>query len=191
MNSNSLLAAVRVLVLVGYLAGVCGLGTSGADAPSKPALPAPDRDRVGFPKGYQEKFQIVRTFTRDKEQKLVTVYVNRKAGSITNLSQVPYPYGSVLVMETSSILQDAAGKPQLDEQGRPRKDKVTGLHVMRREKGFGAAYGENRAGEWEYMEYRPDGSYLTPPRKSATCAECHRKAGLKRDFVYRGRLPAD
>jgi len=67
--------------------------------------------------------------------------------------------------------------------------QVTGLHVMRREKGFGEAYGKNRAGEWEYVEYRPDGSYQTPPQKSGSCAECHVKAGQQRDFVYRGRLP--
>lgn len=62
---------------------------------------------------------------------------------------------------------------------------------MRREKDFGAAYGENRTAEWEYVEYRADGSHLTPPQKSAACAECHVKAGAQRDFVYRGRLPVN
>jgi hypothetical protein len=61
---------------------------------------------------------------------------------------------------------------------------------MRREKDFGKAYAINRAGEWEYVEYRPDGTYVTPPQKSATCAACHLKAGAERDFVYRGALPA-
>ena len=41
---------------------------------------------------------------------------------------------------------------------------------MRREKGFGEAYGKNRTGEWEYVEYRADGTYITPPRKSFACA---------------------
>jgi hypothetical protein len=62
---------------------------------------------------------------------------------------------------------------------------------MRREKGFGEAYGKNRTGEWEYVEYRADKSYITAPQKSFACAECHVKAGRERDFVYRGRLPAD
>ena len=37
---------------------------------------------------------------------------------------------------------------------------------MRREKGFGGAYGKNRTGEWEYVEYRADKTYITPPKKS-------------------------
>jgi hypothetical protein len=59
---------------------------------------------------------------------------------------------------------------------------------MRREIGFGEAYGSNRSGEWEFVEYKPDGSYITPPAKSAACAECHIKAGPRRDFVYKAAL---
>ena len=91
--------------------------------------------------------------------------------------------------ETAGALKDGDGKPQLDGEGHLRKGDVVGLHVMRREKGFGEAYGKNRTGEWEYVEYRADGSYITPPRKSFACAECHVRAGGERDFIYRGRLP--
>ena len=66
---------------------------------------------------------------------------------------------------------------------------MLGLHVMRREQGFGEAYGKNRTGEWEYVEYRADETYITPPQKSFACAECHVKAGRERDFVYRGGFP--
>jgi hypothetical protein len=65
---------------------------------------------------------------------------------------------------------------------------VLGMHVMRREKDFGQAYGSKRSGEWEYVEYRADGSYITPPQKSASCAECHIKAGPEKDFVYNARF---
>ena len=106
-------------------------------------------------------------------------------------SDLPYPYGSVIVMETARALKDSQGKPQLDAQGGFRRGEVTGLHVMRRERGFGEAYGPNRSGEWEYVEYRPDGTYLTPPQKSFSCAQCHLKAGPQRDFVYHGRLAAE
>ena len=161
-----------------------------ADSEKTPA-PAPTVDRVGFPKGYAETFQVLRTVNKEKELKVVTVYGNGAAASVTNAAQLPYPYGSIIVMETAGALTNAQGKPLLDERGNLRKDKVTGLHVMRREKDFGVAYGSNRAAEWEFVEYRADGSHLTPPQKSATCAECHVKAGAKRDFVYRGRLPAE
>jgi len=156
----------------------------------KASLPAPTADRVGFPKSYDERFQVLRTFIKEKEQKVVTVYGNGPAASVTNVAQRPYPYGSILVMETASALKDKDEKPLLDAQGDLRKGQITGLHVMRREKNFGEGYGPNRTAEWEYVEYRPDGSHLTPPEKSAKCAECHLKAGAERDFVYRGRFSA-
>jgi hypothetical protein len=150
---------------------------------------APAADRVGFPASYAETFRVLRVVNKPEEPKVVTVYGNKPAASVTNALQLPYPYGSVIVMETAGALQDAQGKPLVDDKGNIRKDKVTGLHVMRREQGFGEAYGSNRAGEWEYVEYKPDGGYLTPPQKSDRCAQCHFKAGPKRDFVYRGALP--
>jgi hypothetical protein len=159
-----------------------------ADEPQKALSPAPTTDRVGFPKSYVEEFQILRTVNKTNEAKVVTVYGNKEAASVTNTAQLPYPYGSVIVMETATARKDAQGKPLLDERSTFRKDQVTGLHVMRRERGFGEAYGKNRAGEWEFVEYRPDSTYITPPEKTAACAECHVKAGTSRDFVYRARL---
>jgi hypothetical protein len=153
--------------------------------------PAPTVDRVDFPTAYQEKFEVLRSVDRMEKQQVVTVFGNDPAASIKRAEDLPYPYGSILVMETASALKDAQGKPLLDEKGRYRKDQVVGLHVMRREKDFGEAYGKNRTGEWEYVEYRADGTYITPPQKSFACAECHVKAGRERDFVFRGRLPAE
>ena len=149
---------------------------------------APTVDRVGFPKDYAEKFQVLRSVNRAEKQQVVTVYGNTPAASVARTNDLPYPYGSIIVMETAEAARDALGKTLVDDQGRFRKEKVVGLHVMRREKGFGEAYRHNRTGEWEYVEYRPDGSYITPPQKSATCAECHVKAGPAKDFVYRARL---
>jgi len=159
----------------------------GADS-KQPETPAPTSDRVGFPKDYTNRFQVLRVVNKVAEHKVVTIYGNNPASSVTNSAQLPYPYGSVIVMETAIAVKDSQGNAALDSKGNLRKDRVTGLHVMRREKGFGEDYGNNRAGEWEYVEYRPDGSYLTPPEKSFSCAECHLKAGAKRDFVYRARL---
>lgn len=149
----------------------------------------PTVDRVGFPKGYAETFQVLRTVNKEKELRVVTVYGNPLAASVTNVSQTPFPYGSIIVMETAGAMTNAMGKPLQDERGNFRRNQVTGLHVMRREKDFGVAYGEKRSGEWEFVEYRADGSHLTPPGESATCAECHIKAGARRDFVYRAGLP--
>jgi hypothetical protein len=150
--------------------------------------PAPTTDRVGFPKDYAKRYTVLRTVPRDEGKKLVTVYGNSAAASITNVAQLPYPNGSILVMETASTVKASTGQPAKDAAGKFVKEKVLGLHVMRREKDFGVAYAEKRSGQWEFVEYRADGSYLTPPEKSASCAACHIKAGAERDFVYHGRF---
>lgn len=157
---------------------ICLLALSASAAETN--QPAPAEDRVGFPKDYAKTHTILRTVSREEGKKLVTVYGNSQAASVTNRAQLPYPNGSVLVMETASTVKDASGALQ--------KDKVLGLHVMRRGKDFGAAYAAKRSGEWEFAEYRADGSYITPPQKSASCAECHIKAGAEMDFVYKGRF---
>lgn len=152
--------------------------------------PAPAEDRVGFPKEYAKSFEVLRTVIREEGRKIVTIYGNAPAASVTKPSDLPYPYGAILVMETASTEQDADGKPLKDANGMLQKKKVLGLHVMRREKGFGSAYEAKRSGEWEFVEYRDDGSYLTPPPKSTACSECHIKAGEAKDFVYKGRFAA-
>jgi chitinase len=152
--------------------------------------PAPKAAAVGFPKDYSKTFEVLRRVERPEKQQIVTVFGNERAASVRRSEDLPYPYGSVIVMETAGAIKDEQGKPRVDDnKGQFRKGAVVGLHVMRREKGFGEAYGENRTGEWEYVEYRADGTYLTPPNKSSACAECHVKAGRDRDFVYRDRLP--
>jgi len=169
--------------------GLCVLLTCRSGYTSDEKLsPASDSDRVGFPENYTNTFQVLRVVNKPDDQKVVTVYGNREAASVTQPSQLPYPYGSVIVMETATAEKDATGKLAVDAQGNLRKGKITGLHVMRRGKDFGKAYAVNRAGEWEFVEYRPDRSYLTSPQKSGTCAQCHVKAGADRDFVYRGKL---
>jgi hypothetical protein len=152
--------------------------------------PAPAEDRVGFPKDYAKTYEILRAVSRDDGKKLVTVYGNARAASVTNRAQLPYPNDSIFVMETAATIKDSEGKPVKDSGGALQKEKILGLHVMRRGKEFGIAYASKRSGEWEFVEYRVDGSYITPPQKSAACAECHIKAGVKKDFVYNGRFTA-
>ncbi len=127
--------------------------------------PAPSTDRVGFPEGYKDKYAVARTSEVPEKGEVKVIYANPAAASAKG---GPYPYGSVIVMETR------------------KSGTVTGLHVMRKERGFGEAYQQNRTGEWEYTEYRPDRSYITTPQKSFACAGCHLKAGAGKDFVYGG-----
>jgi hypothetical protein len=145
--------------------------------------------RVPFPKNYATAFQEVRASNQTADKKLGTIYANAAAASIDALAKLPYPNGSVIVMEWAEPLKGANGEFLQDASGNWKKGDVVRIDVMRRENGFGAGYGEKRAGEWEFASYRPDGTLMATPQSSASCAACHAKVP-ERDFVFRGRFPA-
>ena len=148
---------------------------------------APTVDRVGFPEGYQ-KWTVFYTLDRSDNKQVRTIYGNAIASSVTDGGQANYPYGSVVVLETQAALKDADGNAILDSRGRYQKDpaNIPTVNTMRKEKGFGAAYGAIRNGEWEYVGYTPTGGYGTLPQNSTGCANCHLQAGQGKDWVFRG-----
>ena len=137
-------------------------------------LPAPNIDRVGFPTDYQQTFLKVYTFDNHQNRQIRVVWANPIAAAVTPDTVHRFPYGSVIVMETFGVMEDAAGEPILDANGRyiPSSNPPT-IFVQRKERGFGAAYGLIRNGEWEYVAYRPDGSLSTVPAQTGSCAACH------------------
>ncbi len=147
---------------------------------------APIADRVGFPKDYRTNFNVlgVSAMTNTRPPTIVTIYGNGLVTSVTNAAQPPYANGSIFVAEFADSLQDSEGRPLLDAEGQSRKGKVQHVDVMRRGDGFGEAYASNRSGEWEFAGYNLNGTYSTTPTKSASCAQCHQKAGQAKDFVF-------
>ncbi len=147
---------------------------------------APTTDRVGFPEGYQ-KWTVLYTLDRSDNKQLRTIYGNEIAASVKDGGQANYPYGSVVVLETVAALKDADGNAVLDNRGRYQKDPAATptINTMRKEKGFGAAYGAIRNGEWEYVAYTPAKTFSTAPQNSTTCANCHLQAGQGKDWVFR------
>ncbi len=141
---------------------------------SLPPLPAPAIDRVGFPTDYQTTFTKVYTFDNYQNRQIRVVWANAIATSVTPNTVHKFPFGSVVVMETFAVILDSNGNPMLDGNGRfiPSGAAPT-IFVQRKEKGFGADYGVIRNGSWEYVAYRPDGSYSTPPSGTGSCAACH------------------
>jgi plastocyanin len=149
--------------------------------------PAPVVDRVGFPEDYQTTFVPMYAFDRPDTRQVRVVYGNHLATSAPKGG--PYPYGSVLVMETYGARISAATlTPALDGNGRYIRGNLAGIFVMRKERGYGVEYEHNRTGEWEYVAYRADRTLLTPPRESWTCANCHLQATAGRDWVFRRNL---
>jgi uncharacterized protein (TIGR02246 family) len=154
-----------------------------------PSVASATADRVGLPRDYRTALKLLSVAEKPNEPSIMTTYGNDLAASITSAGQLPYPYGTVIAMEFAHGMRDGEGQLMYDGNGTPLKAEVARVDVMRRERGYGAAYGEGRAGEWEFASYRADGSTLQSPENSAACAACHLKAGAERDFVYRVRVP--
>ena len=177
--------AVSALALSALRLAAAPLDQAQPAAPSPTPRPAPAEDRVGFPEGYPSTYQTLFVLDRPDNKQVRIVYANDKA---TSARPGDFPYGSVLVMETYRALEDESGSILLDDAGRYQRDTLTGIFVMRKEPGFGAAYEASRTGEWEYVAFRPDRTYQTTAANSAPCAACHTDAGGTRDGVYRANL---
>jgi hypothetical protein len=146
------------IILVAVMLGVAGWA-------------AAQQDPVGHPAGYRS-FEQVRSMDRQQEPSHGTVFLNAPAASIKKAGE-PYPYGSVVIMEWRKGGTDG---------------EIARLDVMRKERGYGASYGADRNGDWEYASYSPDGKLITDAAASLACAKCHLKAGVSKDFVYIGRF---
>lgn len=146
-------------------------------------------DRVGFPRDYRSDLKLLGVAVKEQEPSVMSAYGNDRAISITAATQLPYPYGTVIAMEFAHAMRDGEGQLLHDPKGIPLTGDVARVDVMRREPGYGEGYGENRAGEWEFASYRPDGTTLIAPENAGACAACHRRAGVERDFVYQLRVP--
>src|SRR6516164_9090446 len=156
---------------------------------SLPPLPAPAVDRVGFPTDYQKTFTKVYTFDNYQNRQIRVVWANPVAASVTPNTVHKFPYGSIVVMETYAVMEDANGEPVLDANGRfiPSGAAPT-VFVQRKERGFGADYGVIRNGEWEYVAFHADGTYSTPPSGTGSCAACHLQ-GASGTAVSPGGVP--
>lgn len=163
-------------------------------------LPAPTVDRVGFPTGYRDTYKLFYVFDNYQNRQIRAVYGNAIAASVTPGQVFNFPYGSILLFESYTVQEDASGEPLLDRNGRFVPNVFNTIFVMRKERGFGADYKELRNGEWEYVAYRPDGSYATQPSASGSCALCHltggglalsadsKPIGAQWDYVFRPDL---
>ena len=142
-----------------------------------------------YPAQYVATFETLGVPLADKNALVTTTYANALAAAVKNISQIPYPDGAVIVMEYAQPVKDGEGELLRDSQGALRKGEVVRVDVMRKGQGFGAPYGDQRAGDWEFSSFRRDGSAFLPPANGAACAACHRNAGADKDFVFRSRAP--
>ena len=154
-----------------------------------PSAAAPRTEDGAFPAQYAATFETLGAALADKNALVTTTYANSLAASVRNIGQIPYPDGAIIVMEYALSMKDGEGELLRDSQGALLKGEVVRVDVMRRGRGLGAPYGDNRAGDWEFSSHRRDGSTLIPPVNGVDCAACHRNAGADKDFVFRARAP--
>jgi hypothetical protein len=145
----------------------------------------PTVDRVGFPQDYKS-WKVLYEFDRVDNRQRRTIYANDRAASAK--PGEPYPYGSVLVLETRGTVHDPLGNVVRDASGRfVPSTAAPAVFAMRKEQGFGVDFGNIRNGEWEYAQYRADGTRVAPTTTARTtsCATCHLAVGPAKDFVFR------
>jgi plastocyanin len=156
-------------------------------APTSVPGPAPSVDRVGFPENYPTEFKLLFIFNRP-DRKLLRIVCGNEIASQRQQGEV-FDYGSVLLMITYNAQLDENRQPVLDENGFFIGESLISLHVQRKERGYGEAYGADQAGEWEFVVYNVDGSYQVAPEDSHFCAVCHGdEGGESTDFTFRMNL---
>jgi hypothetical protein len=176
---------VKRLALTLVLLATVSTAVGVARATQQPPAPAPTEDRVGFPEGYRD-WTVMYVLDRPDNRQVRVIYGNDKAAA-AKLAE-PFPYGSILVMETYGAVLDEQMNPVIGPDGRYMRGNLAGIFVMRKEPGFGEAYEQSRTGEWEYVAFRPDGSYSSPPQNTASCAICHFDTRGTNDWTYRTPL---
>src|SRR6266702_7027304 len=73
------------------------------------ALPAPTVDNVRFPSGYQATYTLFYTFDNYQNRQIRKVYGNPVAATVKPGEVFNFPYGSIILFESYSVLEDAAG----------------------------------------------------------------------------------
>jgi hypothetical protein len=147
--------------------------------------PAPKINRVGFPENYQNNFKLIYVVDRPDNKQVRVICGNDLAAGVKPGES--FPYGSFFAMEIYRAKQDENGNVLKDEKGYFIREALMAIFVQRKQKSFGADYMEDRSGEWEYIGYRPDKTYLPDgaPAKTNACAACHLKlVGAAHDYVF-------
>lgn len=148
-----------------------------------PLLATPDR--VKLPETYTTGFVLYNQVDRPDRKRVRFMYVNPEAHASAKPGEM-LPEGTVLVMEDHEAAVGADGNPALDKDGRLMPtDALTGIFVMEKRAGFGAANDlppEKDNGDWDYAAYKADGS-PNPEAKLENCFACHMSRS-SRDFTF-------
>jgi hypothetical protein len=158
---------------------VAGAGVSRA----LPLFATPER--VKLPEQYSSSFVLYNKVDRPDRKRVRFMYVNPEAHTRAKPGEM-LPEGTILVMEDHDAVIGADGNPDLDKDGRLMPtDALTGIFVMEKRPGFGAANElppDKDNGDWDYAAYKADGS-PNLQAKLESCFACHMSRS-NRDFTF-------
>jgi hypothetical protein len=132
--------AVRLL----QTPGPTPVGVTSAPTPTLDVSPAPTQDHIGLPEDYASEYKLLFVFDRPDRKLVRAIYGNDIAAQ--HKAGEPFAYGSILLMISYTAKLDDAGQPVLDDQGHFIREKPITYHMMRKEEGYGKAYGDIRSG---------------------------------------------
>ena len=138
-----------------------------------------NNDQVKFPANYKQDFTHYDTRNRVGAPQLGEMYANTVALETAGASETGD--GSIVIMEIYKANTDADGNPVTTESGLYEKGAFAAVAVMEKRSDWGDAIPENdRAGDWGFALYTPDGQ---PKENDLDCATCHQPLG-ETNFMF-------
>ena len=138
-----------------------------------------NNEYVAFPDGYKDSFTHYNTQNRANNKQIADMYANQAA--IESIKTGNLADGSRIVMEIYLPETSENGKPVTGSDGMFIKSKLAAIAVMEKRSNWDNAFpADDRAGNWGFALYTPDGK---PKQNDLDCASCHRPLG-NQDFMF-------
>jgi hypothetical protein len=81
-------------------------------------LPGTTADRINLPTNFRDTFKQMEVFDNNQNRQIRVIWANDIAQSVDTTQPWNFPYGSILVFESYATVNDDAGNPTLDANGR-------------------------------------------------------------------------
>jgi hypothetical protein len=131
-------------------------------------------DRIAFPEGFEKTYKLYGVIDRPDSKVVRYFYVDPASLKAATYGK-PLPDGTTLVMAFKKAKLGPDGEPVLDKNGHMIPDgDFTRVAVQKKGKGWGADHSEKQQnGDWEYAEFKPDGSRNADVKSYDSCFSCH------------------
>ena len=138
--------------------------------------------RMVFPGDFETGFTHYTTINFENRKQVRKYYANAVAVAAAR-DGVPFPAGSVFLVEVYAAKLDADGKPVVGDDGFYEIEKLNAYTGMEKQAGWGNDFPDLlRNGDWNYALFRADKAARQGVNQ-ATCLACH-KPLADEDYVF-------